>query len=262
MHRQQLRNDPSSIDFTLSCNRSKQSVLALSDIEWARNPSFGPFVRSFGLLGLFQCCQRECSEFRGFSQQLRWQVLCHNCDQFSVRPLSFTKRLINIATITYEFGLLRDQLFLVIIIVTFVIKPSYIYRGSPLTGLWVYHSILGWVVILVTLLIISFALTLCTIFCWPKVPELNSRFVALTWKPFQYCVIIVIQFCEKRLHYIISLINGPHKNTFNRSKLRHRGFLFASTPLRPSGVPFNQINSFDKWASINDGIVEAYRPRI
>ena len=33
MHRQQLRNDPSSIDFTLSCNRSKQSVLALSDIE-------------------------------------------------------------------------------------------------------------------------------------------------------------------------------------------------------------------------------------
>lgn len=50
-----------------------------------------------------------------------------------------------------------------------------------------------------------------------------------TENQFQFCVIIVIQFCEKQLHHIISFDHWPYAST--RSKLRIIGFLFASVPL-------------------------------
>jgi len=59
-----------------------------------------------------------------------------------------------------------------------------------------------------------------------------------TENPFQFCVIIVIQFCEKQLHHIISFDHWPHASI--RSKLRIIGFLFASVPPARGGPQSNK----------------------
>jgi len=56
----------------------------------------------------------------------------------------------------------------------------------------------------------------------------------------------VIQFCEKQLHHIISLINGSYEAEVEN----YRIFVCLCPSLR--GVVLNQINSFDKWTFMKE----------
>ena len=69
--------------------------------------------------------------------------------------------------------------------------------------------------------------------------------------PFQFCVIIVIQFCEKKLHHSISLITGPICFQLEKQVENYRIFVCFVTSVRGAGV-LNQINSFDKWTFMKE----------